>query len=167
MVRKIVSGGQTGADRAALDFAIEHAIAHGGWAPRGRRAEGGPIPGRYCLSEMATASYPKRTERNVVDSDGTVIITHGIPRGGSALTIRLANAHGRPCLHLDMNRTGADEAAERLAAWLEEYDISLLNIAGPRASEDRSIYDVTKQVLEKTLIQGQRSDRSRHPFPES
>jgi hypothetical protein len=151
MVRRIVSGGQTGADRAALDFAIEHAIPYGGWAPRGRRAEDGSIPAAYRLAEMATASYRKRTERNVLDSDGTAIITHGTPRGGSALTIRLAEAGRRPFLHLDLDEIDIEQAAERLRAWIVEHRISILNIAGPRASEDGRIYEATKGLLEQAL----------------
>ena len=100
MVKKIISGGQTGADRAALDFAIKHNIPHGGWIPKGRRAEDGPLPERYQLKEMPTDSYPKSTEQNVIDSDGTVIISHGALTGGSANTAAMARKHGRPWLHL-------------------------------------------------------------------
>lgn len=151
MVRKIISGGQTGADRAALDFAIEHAIPHGGWVPRGRRAEDGPIPGRYLMSEMATASYSKRTERNVLEADGTVVITYGDPRGGSALTLRTALAHGRPALHLDLEATPIDRASQQLHNWAVEQDVSVLNVAGLRASEDPRIYAATKDILKQAL----------------
>ena len=92
---KIISGGQTGADRAALDFAIKHNIPHGGWMPKGRKAEDGPLPDRYQLEEMPTASHRARTEQNVIDSDGTVIISHGILTGGSAYTAKMARKHSR------------------------------------------------------------------------
>ena len=81
---KIISGGQTGADRAALDFAIKHKIPHGGWVPKGRIAEDGPLPKRYKLTEMPTSNCQKRTEQNVIGSDGTVIISHGRLTGDSA-----------------------------------------------------------------------------------
>ena len=83
MIKRIISGGQTGADRAALDFAIKMDLPHGGWIPKGRLAEDGPLPEKYQLQEMPTQNYPKRTEQNVIDSDGTLIITHGKLTGGS------------------------------------------------------------------------------------
>ena len=83
MIKRIISGGQTGAGRAALDFAIKMDLPHGGWVPKGRKSEDGPIPARYHLTEMPTKSYPKRTEQNVVDSDGTLIVSHGKLKGGS------------------------------------------------------------------------------------
>ena len=154
MVKKIVSGGQTGVDRAALDFAIERSIPHGGWVPKGRKAEDGVVPARYQVTEMATTSYPKRTRRNVLDSDGTVIITHGKARGGSALTIRAADECGRPRLHIELNTTDIDEAARGLRTWVRENDIVVLNIAGPRASEEPGIYEAAKEVLKKALNSG-------------
>ena len=90
MLEKIVSGGQTGADRAALDFAIKQKIPHGGWVPKGGLAEDGPLPKKYKLTEMPTDSYQERTEQNVIDSDGTVIISHGKLTGGSAYTQKMA-----------------------------------------------------------------------------
>jgi len=92
-IKKIISGGQTGADRAALDFAIEVGIPHGGWVPKGRKAEDGEIPDKYSLQEMATSSYPARTEKNVIDSDGTLIISHGRLSGGSLSTKKVADEH--------------------------------------------------------------------------
>ena len=98
MVKKIISGGQTGADRAALDVAMELGIEHGGWIPKGRKTENGRLPNKYQLKEMPTASYSKRTEQNIIDSHGTLIISHGKLTGGSALTRRLAKKHKKPCL---------------------------------------------------------------------
>ena len=160
MIRKIISGGQTGADRAALDFAIGRGIPHGGWVPRGRRADDGPLSGHYLVTEMATPGYPERTERNVLDSDGTVIITHGAPRGGSALTIGFAKAHARPWLHLDLQKMEVVRAADRLRSWLVENHISVRNVAGPRTSEDARIYETTGEVLEETLGRGTKEPRS-------
>jgi hypothetical protein len=149
-IKKIISGGQTGADRAALDFAIQHNMPHGGWVPRGRRAEDGRIPEMYHLNEMSTKSYPKRTERNVLRSDGTLIISHGDLSGGSALTRRLAMAHGRPFLHVDLNSL-PEIAAQTVAAWIRDQAIQILNVAGSRASEDPEIYQATLNLLEAAL----------------
>jgi hypothetical protein len=148
MIKKIVSGGQTGADRAALNFAIKQNIPHGGWVPKGGIAEDGRIPDIYQLQEMPTDSYPARTEQNVIDSDGTLIISHGILTGGSANTAEMARKHARPWLHLDMEKTTADEAAQRLREWIADNDVSVLNVAGPRQSGDPDIYNVTIKVLE-------------------
>ncbi len=87
---RIVSGGQTGVDRAALDVAIARRLPHGGWCPRGRRAEDGAVPARYALREHASPDYAARTERNVVDSDATLVLAIGSPTNGTALTVRLA-----------------------------------------------------------------------------
>ncbi len=96
MIKKIISGGQLGADQAALDAAIKLEIPHGGWIPKGRMTESGPLPDRYKLQEMTTNSYPKRTEKNVTDSDGTVIISSGKLTDGSKLTEKLAEKHKKP-----------------------------------------------------------------------
>jgi hypothetical protein len=114
MVRleKIVSGGQTGADRAALDVAIELGIPHGGWIPKGRKTERGPLPAKYKLKEVLTADCPKRTERNVIDSDGTLIISHGGLSGGSDFTRKMAEKHGKPWIHLDANNFSLVAAVE-------------------------------------------------------
>ena len=104
---KIISGGQTGADRAALDVAIELGVPHGGWIPKGRLTEEGSLPAKYQLKEMPTASYPKRTEQNILDSDGTLIVSHGNLAGGSALTRKLAKKHQRPWLHIDPRKASA------------------------------------------------------------
>jgi hypothetical protein len=90
MIKKIISGGQTGTDRAALDAAIKLSIPHGGWIPKGQKGEDGPLPAKYKSQEMPTASYPKRTEKNVIDSDGTLIISRGKPTGGSDYTRKMA-----------------------------------------------------------------------------
>ncbi len=152
MLKKIVSGGQTGADRAALDFAIRHAIPHGGWIPKGRKTEDGPLPERYLLRQMPTEEYPKRTEQNVVDSDGTVIISHGALTEGSAFTREIAEKHGRACLHLDMNELSVEQAVQILRSWITENKIEVLNVAGPRQSKDPAIYDTTFEILQLTFV---------------
>src|SRR6516225_6787777 len=104
MIAKIVSGGQTGVDRAALDFALESGVPCGGWCPATRKAEDGPISARYPLTETPTDDYAQRTEWNVRDSDATLVLTHGIPAGGTALTIACAKRDGKPCLVIDTSK---------------------------------------------------------------
>ena len=152
MIIKIISGGQTGADRASLDFTIDNNIPHGGWIPKGRITEGGQLPEQYHLQEMETTSYDKRTEQNVIDSDGTVIVSHGNLTGGSALTRTFTIKHHKPRLHLDMNNTTITEAAGSLNNWIEKSKIKILNVAGSRASKDNKIYQVTKDILEAAFI---------------
>jgi hypothetical protein len=126
-----VSGGQTGVDRAALDVALDLGLPCAGWCPRGRRAEDGPIPARYPLRETPTADYPQRTEWNVRDSDGTLLLHQGRKGRGTALTARLARRLRRPLLEVDLRR--ADAAAVR--AWVAAQGIARLNVAGPREGE--------------------------------
>jgi len=150
-IKKIISGGQTGADRAALDIAIEQDIAHGGWIPKGRKTEEGTLPDKYQLQEMDTASYPKRTEKNVLDSDGTLIISYGKLNGGSALTQKLAKKHSRPRVHIDMDEFSIPDAANIVRSWVERNNIEILNVAGPRGSKDPGIYKMTVDVLGTVL----------------
>ena len=142
-VERIVSGGQTGVDRAALDAAIALGVPCGGWCPRGRRAEGGPIPGTYPLRETPTSRYPERTAWNVRDSDGTLVLTRGAPKGGTALTVALARRAGKPVLVAD---PGEDPPGE-IAAWLARERIRTLNVAGPRESEAPGIHDQVVSFL--------------------
>ena len=151
MIKKIISGGQTGADRAALDTAIKFNIDHGGWIPKGRRAEDGVLPARYRLKEMPTDSYPRRTEENIRDSHATLIIARGELTGGSLLTRRLAGKLGKPCCYIDLLTMDEFEAAIILHAFVQEYTVHILNVAGPRASNDPYIYQAVKGILE-TLI---------------
>lgn len=148
MISKIVSGGQTGADRAALDFAIQHSIPYSGWVPKGRKAEDGAVPESYRLQEMPTSDYSQRTEKNVLDSNGTLIISHGMLTGGSAMTEFYAERHHKPCLHIDLDRASFEEAAARIRAWIEDFSIQVLNVAGPRAGKDPEIYPSTFKLLE-------------------
>ena len=143
---RIVSGGQTGADRAALDWAIERGIAHGGWCPRGRRAEDGRIAPHYALRETPSRDYLQRTRWNVRDSDGTLIVSRA-PQlsGGSAYTARCAERLGRPWLHA---YPGAD-SVPILTTFLEQHRIRTLNVAGPRVSTDPGIYEHVLGVLRR------------------
>ena len=144
---KIISGGQTGADRAALDAVIELGISHGGWLPRGRTTEDGPLPLSYSLQELDSDRYRERTEKNVVESDGTMIVAFGPLTGGTSLTESLAVKHDRPCLILDFNEISMDEAVDAAVKWLEKNTILTLNVAGPRASGEPRIYKTVHHLL--------------------
>jgi len=148
MITKIISGGQSGVDRAALDVAIHLGIPHGGWVPKGRLTEDGPLPDIYSLRETSTAVYAERTEKNVVDSDGTLIISRGELTGGSEYTREMALKHGRPWLHIDLKRSAAFRSAVTVTEWLSANDIRVLNVAGPRASKDPNIYRNATALLE-------------------
>ncbi|MCF8025325.1 MAG: putative molybdenum carrier protein [Desulfobacteraceae bacterium] len=147
-IKKIVSGAQTGADRAALDFAIEYGIEHGGWVPEGRMAEDGPVPSHYLVRELPGGDYVQRTEKNVEDSDGTLIVSRGELTGGSLLTWQMAEKHAKPCLHVNLGSVIVFDAAIDVYEWLTAHGIEVLNVAGPRASKDQGIYDVTCNILE-------------------
>ena len=147
-VRRIVSGGQTGVDRGALDAAIAVGVDHGGWCPKGRLAEDGRIPARYRLRETDSPAYPQRTERNVVDSDGTLILYRRPLQGGTELTRRLARRHRKPCLLVDLTR---EFDARRVVAWIRRHRIQVLNVAGPRESSAPGIARETELVLATVL----------------
>src|SRR6516162_2665575 len=133
---KIISGGQTGVDRAALDFAIEHGIDHGGWCPKGRLAEDETIPAKYQLQETPTEYYPERTKRNVRDSDATVIFCRALPlTGGTAHTKTYADKKKKP-VEVICEVDGVEKGAQQLATFLERHPIFALNIAGPRESSE-------------------------------
>jgi len=156
IVEKIVSGGQTGVDRAALDFAIEHDIPHGGWCPQGRLAEDGAVETCYELKETPDPEYPQRTEWNVRDSDGTVIFTIAPElTGGSAQTRDLAIAHGKPWLHL--SKVDVGDAAARLGEFIRRHKIKVLNIAGPRLSTEPVARAFASRILESLYHQGGRT----------
>jgi hypothetical protein len=147
MIGKILSGGQTGADRAALDWAIEHKIPHGGWCPKGRKALDGPLNHRYRLTETPTASYAQRTEWNVRDSHATVIFTlNKTLRGGSKKTAEFAKKYNNPCLHISKAQYDCE-----LQLAIFARDINALNIAGPRESEEPGIYSFVKETLEQVF----------------
>jgi hypothetical protein len=150
-VRRIISGGQTGADQAALDAAIAMGVPHGGFLPRGRLTEKGPLPPRYALAEMPTRSYPRRTEQNVLAADGTVIFSHGPLKGGSRLTRDLAQRHGKPWIHMDFEQVPPVRAAQTLFDWVRCHGIRILNVAGSRASEDPHIYPRAYTVVGELL----------------
>jgi hypothetical protein len=148
---RLTSGGQTGADRAALDIAIELGIDHGGWVPKGRAAEDGPLPTRYRVRETPSEDRAERTKRNVADSDATLLISHGPLTGGSELTRKFATELGKPVLHVELSKLGASEATDRIARWLGTLGCQTLNVAGPRASEEADIYAAASAALRHAL----------------
>lgn len=160
VVKKIISGGQTGVDRAALDVARRLQIPYGGWIPKGRVTEDGPLSPVYDqMEEMGTADYEARTEQNVIDSDATLILSRsgGLPlTGGTEYTRQVAEEkHQKPVLHVDLELQTAFEAASSIVSWIEDNhsrnsEIFRLNVAGPRASKDPKIYQDTIDIL--TLV---------------
>ncbi|HCE42859.1 MAG TPA: hypothetical protein DET40_04875 [Lentisphaeria bacterium] len=163
IVSKIISGGQTGADRGGLDAAIELCIPHGGWCPKGRKSEDGTIPAKYVLEEMNTADYLRRTEQNVIDSDATVIFIFGQPSGGSKRTVDFCKKHGKPYRCLDLAFMDDNKAASKLLEFLENRRGGLLampggelpsvpgnpvlNIAGSRESKAQGIQERVRKTL--------------------
>lgn len=146
----IVSGGQTGVDRAALDVAIELGLRHGGWCPAGRKAEDGVIPAHYQLQETPSGEYRERTRRNVIDSDATLIISVGPLNGGTALTLREAKRLRKP--HTVANLLRGDAETARVMRWLKRQHTDVLNIAGPRASQHPGIGPLTQDFLKCVLV---------------
>lgn len=146
--RKVVSGGQSGVDRAALDSAREAGLETGGWCPRGRWAEDGPVPARYALRETPDADPAQRTRWNVRDSDATLILVRGVPTGGTALSLTCAREQGRPHLVVDVDAdVDAKGPAERIARWLAELAPDVLNVAGPRESEAPGLGETARALL--------------------
>src|SRR5271166_2764319 len=159
MLRKIISGGQTGADRAGLDFAIETGLEHGGYVPKGRKAEDGRIADRYNLIELRTSSYPARTRMNIEESDGTVIFSlERVLTGGTKLTRDYAHKLGKPVPHIYDTRKGRVPnpdslrlEVQALTDFLCSNKIEVLNVAGPRESKEPGIYEWTLTILRLSL----------------
>ena len=144
---KIISGGQTGVDRAALDAALESGVSVGGWCPKGRKAEDGPIAEKYPLQELPESGYKKRTLKNVQDSDATVIIYFESISGGTEKTLLYCLNEKKPYLLIDGDSITQDIASKQIKHFIDENQISLLNVAGPRASTEIRGYEYTKQVI--------------------
>jgi hypothetical protein len=157
---KIVSGGQTDADRAALDWALSRGIECGGWCPKGRKAEDGPIRKKYPLIETPAASYVQRTEWNVRDTGGTVIFSIGLTlTGGTLKTVKFCEKHTKPYLELyhggyaragsrqRVRIDGLEDAAKMLKKFVSDNEFKMLNVAWPRASKELEVGDFVKEVL--------------------
>jgi predicted Rossmann fold nucleotide-binding protein DprA/Smf involved in DNA uptake len=148
MIEKVVSGGQTGVDRAGLDAAMEAGIPVGGYCPKGRLAEDGTVPACYPLTELSRGGYPARTQKNVVESDGTLVLNVGRISGGTRVTVDCAMKHGRPCLVVALDEK---QKFEVVLDWLISHNVKCLNIAGPRESKCPGVYlralDFLRQLL--------------------
>lgn len=161
---KIISGGQTGADRGGLDAAIDLGLEHGGWAPFGRRAEDGKIPLKYQIRELTTSDYPSRTRVNIEESDATAIFVAGAVTPGSRLTLALCKEIGKPHIVLRINN-GMRFLARRLRYWLAQNAIRTLNVAGSRESSSPGIQDDVR-VLIKLAVTGEYEEDQRELFKE-
>jgi hypothetical protein len=149
MVEKIISGGQSGADRAALDWAMASGIPHGGYCPKGRIAEDGVIDAKYLLQETGHLDYSERTELNVVHSDGTAIFSiKGVLDGGSRETSDFAKKHKKPWVHI---RQKLENPVQSLNQFIEKNKIRVLNIAGPRASREPGVGQFVMDILDQSL----------------
>jgi hypothetical protein len=152
MLKKIISGGQVGADQGALDAAIKYNFPHGGWIQKGRKTQSGILLDKYELEEMSVSGYKERIEQNVIKSDGTVIISHGDLAGGADYSQKMAKKHDRPCLHIDLEETPPFVASPEINTWLIENNIEIMNVTGSRASEDSDIYRDTVYIVEGTIL---------------
>ena len=167
MITKIISGGQTGADRGGLEAAIYCKVSHGGWCPKEHKAEDGTIPTKYHLTEMESAEYLPRTQANVIDSDATLIFTHGPLSGGSLKTATYANHLEKPYHVIDLLRMRQSRAVKKIVRWLagetelidyDEYQAippseCILNVAGSRESQAPGIQDAVFRLLVDVLIE--------------
>ncbi len=153
MLEKIISGGQTGVDRAALDFAIDHKIPHGGWVPNGRLSEDGQVPDRYQMQEHLSKSYPPRTKDNVRDADATVIFTNGPinQENGCILTASACLEYKKPYVVISLVRVDDDEAVLAIEILLREHRPKILNMAGTRGSRNPDVVKV-RRVLDRAIL---------------
>ena len=156
---RVVSGGQTGVDRGALDGALACGAPCGGWCPAGRIAEDGVIQERYPLRALMDGGYEDRTRKNVEDSDATLVISFGQPEGGTALTIDYCREIGKPCLLIDALQYSPSEAAGRAIPFIDRHDIINLNVAGPRASSEPDAYGFAKETI-TFLLKGSQDGES-------
>lgn len=151
MLSKIISGGQTGADRAALDAALEAGFSIGGSCPAGRKAEDGPISIRYELEEV-NGGYRQRTKRNILDSDGTLIFYESYLSGGTELTVDFCIRLKKPYKLIDIDLVDTEVVSSLLVAFTDTFEIKVLNVAGPRASGCQGIYAYVKEAVHRALV---------------
>ena len=152
MLKKIISGGQVGADQGALDAAIKYNFPYDGWIQKGRKTQNGLLPDKYELEEMPVAGFKEKIEQNVIGSDGTVIISHGHLSGGADYSQKMTEKHNRPCLHIDLNVTPPFMASPEINTWIIENDIEVLNVTGSRSSEDMNVHRDTFYIIEGTIL---------------
>ncbi len=157
-LKRIVSGGQTGTDRAALDAALDHGFPAGGWCPEDHKAEDGAIPGRYPVKALPGAGYRQRTKQNVIDSDGTLVIYFDWLFGGTEETVAFCIKEKRPYLLIDAAEVSVDRATEKTRVFIRELNIGVLNVAGPRASDEPEAYGYAKSVITPVLARSAASN---------
>ncbi len=154
-IEKVISGGQTGADRAALDVALEANLCTGGFVPHGRLAEDGRIPAQYGNLQETESSDPRhRTRANVLAADATLIFSYGAPIGGTAYTAACAEESGKPYLLINLGELTTEEILMRIRRWLEPLPGGTINVAGARHSEDPNLYTQVAEILRRLLKQG-------------
>ena len=154
---RMVTGGQTGVDRAMLDFCLDHGISCGGWCPQNRKAEDGTIDLKYPVKELPKASYRKRTAANVKESDATVIIYHNEMDGGTLKSFEFAQKEKRPFLLLDMSVMDPFQASGKLQKFIQRYHPEILNFSGPRHSEWPEGYGNCYAILQQTFGQADKT----------
>ena len=154
MVGKIISSGRTGVELAGLDIAAKLGIAHGGWTPRGLRNEQGPLPERYGLQEVPSLGFKQAMEQNIINSDGTLLVTRGRKTVETRFAVETALSHQRQLLHLDLGQYSSFEAASLASSWISLQRIKILFITGPSLDHDPRIYEQTKKVLETAFYLG-------------
>lgn len=148
MLKKIISGAQTGADQAGIDAAIDLGLPYGGYIPRDRRTEVGPLSVKYeNMIEVGSTDYRVRTKLNINAAEGTVVFTYGPPTGGSSYTLRYASGRGRRVMHIDLKKVKSEEAMSSICDWVALYDIRSLNVAGSRKSKAPTIYSAVYVII--------------------
>ena len=155
MLSCVVSGGQTGVDRGALDAALDLGFPCGGWCPQGRQAEDGVIPARYPVIELIGGGYEERTQKNVEDSDGTLVITFGRASGGTARTIDCCRILGRPHVIIDAAVLPLEEAVRDAQRFITDEGVGRLNVAGPRASGEPSAHRYAYRLVRELCLHAQ------------
>jgi Circularly permutated YpsA SLOG family len=148
MIRKIISCGQTGVESAALDTAIKLGITHGGWTSRSKRNDDGRLPAGYDLEETSSLGFQEALERNVLESDGTLILSRGVQTAGPTKAVQTALKHRRQFLHVDLQQYALFEAASLTCSWMSQKHINIVFVTGPLASEEPQIYVQARKLLE-------------------
>lgn len=158
---KIVSGGQTGVDRGALDAAMAAGLACGGWCPKNRLAEDGAIDKRYPLQETTSTDYMVRTLKNVMDSDASLLIYFGKLEGGTLNTLEYCRQHAKPHLLINGDYVGSRAAATSIKEFVHEHNVHVLNVAGPRASKSVKAYGYATMIVSEAIrmLYGKKADK--------
>jgi hypothetical protein len=154
VIDKIISSGRTGVELAGLDVAVKLGITHGGWAPRGMRNEQGPLPERYDLQEVPALGFKHAMKQNIMNSDGTLLVTRGRKTDETRFAVETTLSHQRQLLHLDLSQYSSFEAASLASSWISLQRIRVLFITGPSAERDPRLYHQARKVLETAFYLG-------------